>query len=1194
MFKKILFLLVLALTGKLVAQNAPPDGFLYQAVVRDANGNLAANRTIYVQIAIKKTTATGSTVYADNYVVRSNADAMFSIVIGQGTNKSGTYSNLLSIPWGSDKFFFNLKLCVAPTIPGTGWTPSYRDMGTTQLWSVPYAMFANKAQSSMDSLTVTASGNTRKLKLGNYTPIYFNVADQDSSKTNEIQTISRNGGRLLLNLNGGVISLPDSSALNELQTISRTGGRITLNQGGGTISLPDSSATNELQTISKTGNVVTLNQGGGSYTDADNQTLSASGTGSNKTISISGGNSVIVNVNDGDTSMLNEIQSINQSTNKGTLTLSKNGGSIVLPDSSATNELQTISKTGSTISLSNGGGSVTDADNQNLSITAGKGTIQISGGNNIKLADSSAVNELQNLSVSSSGSNRNIGISNGNNIIVNVNDGDTSMLNEIQSISQSTNKGTLTLSKNGGSIVLPDSSAINELQTISKTGSTISLSNGGGNVTDADNQNLSITAGKGTIQISGGNNIKLADSSATNELQNLSVSTFGSNRSIGISNGNNIIVNVNDADSSATNELQTISKTGNAVTLSNGGGSITVTDNQTLSASGTGSTKTISISGGNSININVNDADSSATNELQSISQSTNKGTVTLSKNGGSILLPDSSATNELQTISKTGSTISLSNGGGSVTDADNQNLSITAGKGTIQISGGNNIKLADSSATNELQNLSLSSSGSNRNIGISNGNNIIVNVNDADSSATNELQTISKTGNTVSLSNGGGSVTVTDNQTLSASGSGSNKTISISGGNSVNLDVFDGDSSASNELQTLSQVGNVISLSKNGGSVTINNPNLKDSINKYSTQYLNGSINPISNIGKVGDFYINTKNYKLFGPKKSAGWIDSVSLIGPQGPAGSSGSNVNNLTLSNNSTNNFSSVSGMSVPNFLNYFGNGVLGNVSVSNNATLANNSMYKNLTIASGVTAFVSPSVRTVIYVSDTLFLYGTIDGSGQAGAATVSNATLNHLGASATGFYFYQCCSYTTNGFSNSVQPITWEANTMSSTFFESLGGSFKIPSGPSSFSGIGLSSPSNYSGVNMTADILKRFLAFGPNISGCNGSSIANAGSGPWSRNGGTGGAGLYIMAKNVVFTGMIKLNGGDGAYGAFYPTSGPDKYPGVSGAGGGGSCILRSEKLISQTGTFQSNGGNMVINSVNIGNAGNGAMLIIK
>jgi trimeric autotransporter adhesin len=947
MFKRILILIVFAVAGKLVAQNAPPNGFLYQAVVRDANGNLAANRTIYIQIAIKKTTANGTIVYADNYVVQSNADAMFSIVIGQGTNKTGTYSNLLSIPWGSDKFFFNLKLCVAPTLPGTGFTPSYRDMGTTQLWSVPYAMFANKAQSSMDSLTLTSNGNTRKLKLGNYTPIYFNVADQDSSKTNEIQTISRNGGRLLLNLNGGVISLPDSSALNEIQTISRTGGRITLNQGGGTISLPDSSASNELQTISKTASTITLSNGGGSVIDSDNQNLaitaskgtiqiaggnniklgdssavnelqnlSVSTSGSNRSIGISNGNNIIVNVNDADSSVSNELQTINQSPNKGTVVLSKNGGSIVLPDSSATNEIQTISKTGNTVTLSNGGGNITVTDNQTLS-------------------------------ASGAGSTKTISISGGNSVNINVNDGDTSMLNEIQSISQSPNKGTVVLSKNGGSIVLPDSSATNEIQTISKTGNTVSLSNGGGsiNLTDADNQALSITNSKGTIQISGGNSIKLADSSATNEFQNLSVSSNGSNRNIGISNGNNIIVNVNDADSSVTNELQTISKTGNTVTLSNGGGSVTVTDNQTISSSGTGSTKTISISGGNSINLTVGDADSSVSNEIQSLSQSTNKGTVVLSKNGGSIVLPDSSASNELQTISKTGSTISLSNGGGSVIDSDNQNLAITAGKGTIQIAGGNNIKLADSSATNELQNLSLNTSGSNRNIGISNGNNIVVNVNDADSSVTNELQTISKSGNTVTLSNGGGSVTVTDNQTLSASGAGSTKTISISGGNSINLTVGDADSSVSNEIQNLSQSTNkgTVVLSKNGGSIVL--PDSSAS-NELQTISKTGSTVTLSNGG--GSVTV-TDNQTL--SASGTGSTKTISISGGNsinltvGDADSSVSNeIQSLSQSTNKGTVVLSKNGGSI----------VLPDSSASNELqklTLTNNGVMKTIAITKG---------------------------------------------------------------------------------------------------------------------------------------------------------------------------------------------------------------------------------------------------
>jgi hypothetical protein len=169
--------------------------------------------------------------------------------------------------------------------------------------------------------------------------------------------------------------------------------------------------------------------------------------------------------------------------------------------------------------------------------------------------------------------------------------------------------------------------------------------------------------------------------------------------------------------------------------------------------------------------------------------------------------------------------------------------------------------------------------------------------------------------------------------------------------------------------------------------------------------------------------------------------------------------------------------------------------------------------------------------------------------------------------------------------------------MPSTFYESIGGAFQNASGQSCFNSGSMPACSggNFNGKNITAEILQRFIHLGINISGYNGSSIANTGSGSWSRLGGQGGAGLYIIAKNVVFSGTIRLNGGDGLFGAWYSTGStiPTR-PGSSAAGGGGSCILSCQNLISQNGTFQSNGGNMVNNTGNIGFAGNGAMLIVK
>jgi hypothetical protein len=52
----------------------------------------------------------------------------------------------------------------------------------------------------------------------------------------------------------------------------------------------------------------------------------------------------------------------------------------------------------------------------------------------------------------------------------------------------------------------------------------------------------------------------------------------------------------------------------------------------------------------------------------------------------------------------------------------------------------------------------------------------------------------------------------------------------------------------------------------------------------------LNGTNNPGSGIGTVGDFYLNTSSNILFGPKTAGGWGTGVSLVGPTGPAGATG----------------------------------------------------------------------------------------------------------------------------------------------------------------------------------------------------------------------------------------------------------------------------------------------------------------
>lgn len=296
---------------------------------------------------------------------------------------------------------------------------------------------------------------------------------------------------------------------------------------------------------------------------------------------------------------------------------------------------------------------------------------------------------------------------------------------------------------------------------------------------------------------------------------------------------------------------------------------------------------------------------------------------------------------------------------------------------------------------------------------------------------------------------------------------------------------------------------------------------------------------------------------------------------------------NENEGTLFQNTTNNFSTVEDMLVPGFLNNFGDGSLGNYVATNNALLQNNGMYQNLTIPVGVTAKLSKAIRNIIYVKDTLFLYGTIDGIGSNAAANTTNATANHLGASASGWEFWDiqsfavpCCSAPT--------PLEWEANSLPISFTESFSGMYQNANGQGCFC-LGNCNP-NANGKDMTAQLLKRFVHFGINISGYNGPSVQNTGSCPFTVSGGQGGSGLYIIAKNIVFNGLIKLNGGDGAYGFCGSLK-----KGRSGAGGGGSCIIRTINTISTTGTFEANGGQITGGGYTCSpRGGHGAMLIIK
>jgi len=128
------------------------------------------------------------------------------------------------------------------------------------------------------------------------------------------------------------------------QTLTLTGNDLSLSSGG-SVTLPDDSASNEIQTLSRSGTTVSLSSGGGSVDIADGdsdsanelQNLGSSASGTNRTVTITNGTATTFSVADSDNSSTNELQYL--SLDSGSIIRLTNGGSVTLPDNSATNEL---------------------------------------------------------------------------------------------------------------------------------------------------------------------------------------------------------------------------------------------------------------------------------------------------------------------------------------------------------------------------------------------------------------------------------------------------------------------------------------------------------------------------------------------------------------------------------------------------------------------------------------------------------------------------------------------------------------------------------------------------------------------------------------------------------------------------------------------------------------------------------------
>jgi hypothetical protein len=159
--------LTLVSLGLMLALNIisqAPDYFSYQAVLRNQDGTPMVRQDVTIQVELLKGQIDSPSVYLESHEVRTNEQGIVVLKIGDPDFFS-------EIDWGMGPYFLSL------TVNGV-------HMGTSQLLSVPYALYAKNAG---------------------------NVDDADSDPTNEIQTLLVNETEQELSIvPGNTVTLPVS------------------------------------------------------------------------------------------------------------------------------------------------------------------------------------------------------------------------------------------------------------------------------------------------------------------------------------------------------------------------------------------------------------------------------------------------------------------------------------------------------------------------------------------------------------------------------------------------------------------------------------------------------------------------------------------------------------------------------------------------------------------------------------------------------------------------------------------------------------------------------------------------------------------------------------------------------------------------------------------------------------------------
>lgn len=134
--KKLFTFLGVLLCAAVFAQ--APQAVNYQGIARDGAGNALLSQLLGLRLSIHQGSATGTIVYQETHTPTTNNFGLYTTQIGMGAPVTGTFS---AIAWAAGPYFLEIEMDI------TGGS-NYVAAGTSQLISVPYALYAETAGNS--------------------------------------------------------------------------------------------------------------------------------------------------------------------------------------------------------------------------------------------------------------------------------------------------------------------------------------------------------------------------------------------------------------------------------------------------------------------------------------------------------------------------------------------------------------------------------------------------------------------------------------------------------------------------------------------------------------------------------------------------------------------------------------------------------------------------------------------------------------------------------------------------------------------------------------------------------------------------------------------------------------------------------------------------------------------------------------